>query len=224
VATSTPGTTILRAIPEGCLGGQVDFSPASAGARQRRDADDRGVVGKEPYGEGKGDSKELGLSRDDMSLVTAAKASGKRVVVVPRHRRPLPIEPVIAGVQAMLVVWLPGSEGDAWPTWLFGAFKPTGKLSHSWPRSSSQNPCQPGRRDLCAPFPLRFRVELLRLYEMNPKTEFAGAGARCAGWAGTARAMALEIAAEARAEWGFLTDIMAAAFAPTGSWAAAIEG
>jgi len=41
---------------------------------------------------------------------------------------------------------------------------------------------------------------------------------------GQARALALQIAAEARAEWGFLTDIMASPFARTGSSAAATAG
>ncbi len=45
---------------------------------------------------------------------------------------------------------------------------------------------------------------------MNAKNESADAAVRRLG--GRTRALALEIAAEARAEWGFLTDIMAAAF------------
>ena len=107
----TPGTTILRAIENAIPGGKVSFAPGVRGA----DAADAivVVVGEEPYAEGTGDRKELGLSRDDISLITAAKASGKKVVVVLVTGRPLPIEPVIAGVQAVLVVWLPGSEGDA---------------------------------------------------------------------------------------------------------------
>ncbi len=150
----TPGTTILRAIQKAALGGKVDFSPGVRGAGT---ADAIVVVvGEEPYAEGKGDSKELGLSRDDMSLVTAAKASGKRVVVVLVTGRPLPIEPVIAGVQAVLVVWLPGSEGDGVADVLFGAFKPTGKLSHSWPRSSSQIPVNQGDATYAPLFPYGF--------------------------------------------------------------------
>jgi 16S rRNA (cytosine967-C5)-methyltransferase len=47
---------------------------------------------------------------------------------------------------------------------------------------------------------------------MNSKHEFAGAGGPVRRLGGQARALALQIAAEARAEWGFLTDIIAAAF------------
>ena len=138
----TPGTTILRAIEKAAAGGKVSFAPGVRGA----DAADAivVVVGEEPYAEGKGDRKDLSLSRDDLGLISAAQASGKRVVVVLVTGRPLPIEAVIAGVQAVLVVWLPGSEGDGVADVLFGDYKPTGKLSHSWPRSMSQIPINQG--------------------------------------------------------------------------------
>jgi beta-glucosidase len=150
----TPGTTILAAIQRAASGGKVAFAPGVRGA----DAADAivAVVGEEPYAEGTGDRKELGLSRDDVSLITAAKASGKKVVVVLITGRPLPMEPVIAGVQAVLVVWLPGSEGDGVADVLFGDFKPTGKLSHSWPRSSSQIPINQGDASYSPLFPYGF--------------------------------------------------------------------
>jgi len=47
---------------------------------------------------------------------------------------------------------------------------------------------------------------------MNSKHESVGAGGPVRRLGGQARALALQIAAEARAEWGFLTDIIAAAF------------
>ena len=47
---------------------------------------------------------------------------------------------------------------------------------------------------------------------MNSKTDSAGPGGPARRLGGPARALALEIAAEARAEWGFLTDIIAGAF------------
>jgi len=47
---------------------------------------------------------------------------------------------------------------------------------------------------------------------MNSKNDSAGPGGPARRLGGPARALALEIAAEARAEWGFLTDIIAGAF------------
>jgi beta-glucosidase len=150
----TPGTTILRAIEKAASAGKVAFAPGMRGA----DAADAivVVVGEEPYAESMGDRKELDLSRDDVSLITAAKASGKKVAVVLVTGRPLPIDPVIDGVHAVLVVWLPGSEGDGVADVLFGDYKPTGKLSHSWPRSSAQIPINQGDASYAPLFPYGF--------------------------------------------------------------------
>jgi beta-glucosidase len=135
-------------------GGQVSFAPGVRGA-STADAVVV-VVGEEPYAETGGDRKELGLSRDDMSLIKDAQATGKKVVVVLITGRPLPIEPVIAGVHAVLVVWLPGSEADGVADVLFGDYKPTGKLSHSWPRSNSQIPINQGDASYAPQFPYGF--------------------------------------------------------------------
>jgi beta-glucosidase len=150
----TPGTTILAGIQKAAKGGKVSFAPGVRGA----DAADAivVVVGEEPYAEGKGDRKDLGLSRDDLSLITAAQATGKKVVVVLVTGRPLPLEPVIAGIHGLLVVWLPGSEGDGVADVLFGDHKPTGKLSHSWPRSASQVPINQGDASYSPLFPYGF--------------------------------------------------------------------
>ena len=150
----TPGTTILKAMEKAAAGGQVSFAPGVRGA-STADAVVV-VVGEEPYAETGGDRKELGLSRDDMSLIKDAQATGKKVVVVLITGRPLPIEPVIAGVHAVLVVWLPGSEADGVADVLFGDYKPTGKLSHSWPRSNSQIPINQGDASYAPQFPYGF--------------------------------------------------------------------
>ena len=41
---------------------------------------------------------------------------------------------------AFIAAWLPGTEGDGITDVLFGDYKPTGKLSFSWPRSMAQVP------------------------------------------------------------------------------------
>jgi len=150
----TPGTTILAAIQKAAKGGKVSYAPGVRGA----DAADAivVVVGEEPYAEGKGDRKELSLSRDDLSLITSAQASGKKVVVVLVTGRPMPLDSVIAGIHGLLVVWLPGSEGDGVADVLFGNYKPTGKLSHSWPRSGTQIPINKGDANYSPLFPFGF--------------------------------------------------------------------
>jgi beta-glucosidase len=54
------------------------------------------------------------------------------------------------------VVWLPGSEGDGVADVLFGNYKPTGKLSHSWPRSGTQIPINKGDANYSPLFPFGF--------------------------------------------------------------------
>jgi beta-glucosidase len=150
----TPGTSILQAIQKAAGGAQVDFSP---GVRNAGNADAIVVVvGEEPYAETKGDRKELGLSSDDLGLISAAKATGRKVVVVLISGRPLPIEPALANAHAVLAVWLPGTEGDGVADVLFGAYKPTGKLSHSWPRTNAQIPVNQGDASYQPQFPYGF--------------------------------------------------------------------
>jgi beta-glucosidase len=45
---------------------------------------------------------------------------------------------------AFIAAWLPGSEGQGITDVLFGDYKPTGKLSCSWPRSMDQIPINIG--------------------------------------------------------------------------------
>ena len=96
------------------------------------------------------------MSSDDLSLISAAQATGRKVVVVLISGRPIPIEPVLAGANAVLAVWLPGTEGDGVADVLFGAYKPTGKLSHSWPRNNAQIPVNQGDASYQPQFPYGF--------------------------------------------------------------------
>lgn len=38
---------------------------------------------------------------------------------------------------AIVAAWLPGSEGEGVADVLFGDYKPTGKLSYTWPKAAS---------------------------------------------------------------------------------------
>ena len=57
------------------------------------------------------------------------------VVVV--SGRPL-IRWCVGKADAFVAAWLPGTEGDGVADVLFGAYKPTGKLSFTWPRTMAQ--------------------------------------------------------------------------------------
>ena len=96
------------------------------------------VIGEKPYAEFFGDSTDLSLSPDDVRAVANLKQAGIPVVVVVLSGRPLPLGDVLTQADAVVAAWLPGSEGRGVADVLYGDAPPTGKLSRSWPRSTSQ--------------------------------------------------------------------------------------
>lgn len=98
------------------------------------------VIGEQPYAEGAGDRKDLKLPDSDVQMIKSLKASGVPVVLVLMSGRPMILSNVIDDCDAVIAAWLPGTEGDGIADVLFGDYKPTGKLSHSWPASMSQIP------------------------------------------------------------------------------------
>jgi beta-glucosidase len=147
----TPGTTILQGITQMVGPARVDFSKDGAGA-ERADAVVV-VVGEDPYAEGSGDRNELFLSREDLAVIGAAKRSGKPMIVVLLTGRPLVLGEVIDAASALVCAWLPGTEGGGVADVLFGAYKPTGKLSCSWPRNMADIPINVGDPRYAPQFP-----------------------------------------------------------------------
>ena len=135
----TTGTTILQGIRAAVLGGaSVTYSRDGSGA----DGADVGVVviGETPYAEGVGDRSDLSLAAEDVAAVRAVRSAGVPTVVVLVSGRPLILGPILADADAIVAAWLPGTEGAGVADVLFGDFAPTGKLSHSWPRTMAQIP------------------------------------------------------------------------------------
>jgi beta-glucosidase len=142
-AVTTGGTTILKAIQDTVSKGtKVSFSKDGSGAGGA----DVGivVVGETPYAEGVGDREDLSLAEEDLAAINNMKQSGIPVVVVLISGRPMMIEPVLDKCDAFIAAWLPGTEGQGVADVLFGDYKPTGKLSVSWPRSMQQIPINVG--------------------------------------------------------------------------------
>ncbi len=140
---TTGGTTILSAIKNALSEAtEVTFSSDGTGAAGA----DIGVVviGERPYAEGKGDTNDLSLTGDDIEAVNNIKKAGIPVVVVLLSGRPVIINDVLDQADAFVAAWLPGTEGQGVADVLFGDYKPTGKLSFSWPRSMSQIPVNIG--------------------------------------------------------------------------------
>jgi beta-glucosidase len=131
------GTTILQAIKKAVSKEtKVTFAMDGKGAAGA----DVGVVviGETPYAETAGDRRDLSLAPEDVAAVDNMKAAGIPVVVILLSGRPLILDKVLDKADAFVAAWLPGTEGDGVADVIFGAYKPTGKLSFSWPRSMAQ--------------------------------------------------------------------------------------
>ena len=102
------------------------------------------VIGETPYAEGKGDKTDLTVTSDDVAVVKALKQAGLKTVVVLIAGRPMILDPILSYADAIVVAWLPGSEGAGITDILFGDAHPSGKLPQTWPRSMAQIPINDG--------------------------------------------------------------------------------
>jgi beta-glucosidase len=143
----TPGgTTILKAI-------QNTVSPATKVTFSKDGAGAGGasvgivVIGETPYAEGVGDRDDLALGEEDVTAIHNMKQAGIPVVVVLLSGRPMIINRVLQQCDAFVAAWLPGTEGQGVADVLFGDYKPTGRLSISWPRSIAQIPINVGDKN-----------------------------------------------------------------------------
>jgi beta-glucosidase len=116
------GTTIMSALRK--AGATVTTEGADVGLV---------VIGETPYAEGNGDRADLQLSSEDIAAVKRMKSTGVPVVVVVISGRPLILDPILDQADAIIAAWLPGTEGEGITDVLLGAYKPTGKLSFTWP-------------------------------------------------------------------------------------------
>jgi beta-glucosidase len=98
------------------------------------------VIGERPYAEGVGDRSDLSLGREDITAIANVKNAGIPVVVILISGRPMIITDVLPQADAFLAAFLPGTEGQGIADVLFGDYRPTGKLSFSWPKSMDQLP------------------------------------------------------------------------------------
>ncbi|HEV7979179.1 MAG TPA: glycoside hydrolase family 3 N-terminal domain-containing protein [Amycolatopsis sp.] len=140
-----PGTTILDGIKsEAGKGSTVTYDRAGNGIDSSYKVA-VAVVGEKPYAEGAGDRPtDLKLDAEDLATIAKLKATGVPVVVVLVSGRVLDVASELPGWKGLVAAWLPGSEGAGVADVLFGDYKPTGKLSFTWPTSIAQEPINPG--------------------------------------------------------------------------------
>ncbi len=130
---TTGGTTIYKAIQAAVSKDtKVTWSVDGSGAAGASVG--IAVVGETPYAEMNGDTANLALAKEDLEVVRNLKAAGMPVIVVLISGRPMDVSGAIDSADAFVAAWLPGTEGAGVADVLFGDYKPTGKLSFTWPR------------------------------------------------------------------------------------------
>jgi len=165
----TSGGTTVRQALEGVAPGRVFY--ALDGSANGNGAATVGiaVIGETPYSEGCGDippptnqsycinrPSTLSLDAADLKVVQKMKQSGLKTVVVLVTGRPLIIDSILPIADAIVVAWLPGTEGAGITDVLFGDVHPTGHLPHSWPRNMAQIPINVGDANYDPQFPYAY--------------------------------------------------------------------
>ena len=149
------GTTILEAIQAAVDNkGVVKYNPWANNLSKGSTV--IAVVGEYPYAEGYGDSPSIGLSLFDKEVLDKCYKSGNRLVVIILSGRPLIIEKHINNWDGLIAAWLPGMAGEGVADVLFGDYKPTGKLSYTWPMNINQVPINVDDSDYDPLFPFGY--------------------------------------------------------------------
>src|SRR5712691_3562557 len=151
----TKGTTILAAL-RGAAGKTTEVAYSKDGSGTAGADVGVVVVGETPYAEMLGDREDLALAKEDLDAIANVKKAGIPLVVVVVSGRPLILGDGLDMADALVAAWLPGSEGVGVADVLFGDYKPTGKLSFSWPRSMAQIPINVGDAKYSPQFPFGF--------------------------------------------------------------------
>ena len=152
--------TLRKAITDRAAkaGASVDYLEACGACRFPADTDDAviaetakkaaesdvilAVVGETYEESGEAAARaDLALSAPQVKLVHALAATGKPVVLLLTGGRPMLVENVIDRVDAIAMVWFPGTYGAIGTAEvLFGDVSPSARLPMTWPRSTGQLP------------------------------------------------------------------------------------
>jgi beta-glucosidase len=127
------------------------------------------VIGETPYSEGCGDIPNpiggslctnrpttLEVDSADVAVVQKMKNAGLKVVVVLVAGRPLMLDQILPLADAIVMAWLPGTEGAGVTDVLFGDVHPTGTLPRTWPSSMSQIPINVGDANYNPQYPFGY--------------------------------------------------------------------
>jgi beta-glucosidase len=135
----TPGTTVLKAI-QNSVSSSTEVTYSMDGSNSEGATAAVVVIGEDPYAEMQGDKETLDLDPDDIAALQRINSAGVPMVVVMLSGRPLIIDDYIKNWSGFIAAWLPGTEAAGITDIIFGDYSPTGKLSYSWPKKTSQLP------------------------------------------------------------------------------------
>ncbi|HXJ19464.1 MAG TPA: glycoside hydrolase family 3 N-terminal domain-containing protein [Polyangia bacterium] len=164
--TTTGGTTIRQALQSVvptvnyALDGSATGNGSTVGIA---------VIGETPYSEGCGDIPNpmggtlctnrpttLEVDSSDVAVVQKMKSAGLKVVVVLVAGRPLMLDQILPMADAIVMAWLPGTEGAGVTDVLFGDVHPSGTLPRTWPSSMSQIPINVGDANYNPQYPFGY--------------------------------------------------------------------
>jgi beta-glucosidase len=147
----TPGTTIFNAVKS--VKGNANVVYSANGSTTENVDVAIVVVGETPYAEGAGDSVKPQLSAADLAVIANVQQLDIPYVILLLSGRPIILDNVINDADAFVACWLPGTEALGITDVLFGDFDFTGKLSHTWPSTISQEPINWGDAQYAPLFP-----------------------------------------------------------------------
>ena len=167
-AVTTGGTTIRAALESVLTTSHVNYA-LDGSSTGNGSTVGVAVIGETPYSEGCGDiptpqggnscvSRPTTLEVDsaDVAVVQKMKSAGLKTVVVLIAGRPLLLDQILPIADAIVVAWLPGTEGNGVTDVLFGDVHPTGKLPRTWPSSMSQIPINYGDSNYNPQYPFGY--------------------------------------------------------------------
>jgi beta-glucosidase len=156
----TRGTTIFQGIAQLSGSTNVYYAEDATGVE---DADVGIVVmGERPYAEANGDDQDLALDENEVAAAERVAKAGVPLVVVLVTGRPRILDPILPIADAIVVAWLPGTEGQGVADVLFGDYDFTGKLPVSWPRAVTQEPINVGDANYDPLFPYGFGLHMAK--------------------------------------------------------------
>ena len=135
---TTPGVSILDAFKKEFTNSVITYDPMAEKKLTPKAEVGIVVVGEQPYAEGVGDRERLTLSPEDLKRITSVKQNSDKVILIILAGRPLIIQDVLKDIDAVVMAWLPGTEGNGITDVLSGKNNFTGRLPMVWPKTMDQ--------------------------------------------------------------------------------------